>query len=99
LPSQRVAVVALGAPLGVLALVGVAAMDGVSGVLTAPPLPAPPLPPPPQPAAHTVIRMIAVIRVHAAVNIDIPYCSALPKATVSYPMMAGYGPYGRVMFC
>jgi hypothetical protein len=91
-----VAVVALGAPLGVLAFVGVAAMDGIGG-LVLPPLPAPP-PPPPQPAAHTVIRMIAVIRVHAAVNIDSPFCSAVLKATLSYSMVTGYWRYGRVMF-
>jgi hypothetical protein len=42
-------------------------------------------------------RMMAVIRVHAAANIEIPFCSALLKATFSYSAMAGYERHGRII--
>jgi hypothetical protein len=69
LPSW-LAVVPLGGVVGVVEPTG---MVGPGGVVVT----APPPPPPPQLAAHTVIRKIAVIRANVAVNIEIPFYTAL----------------------
>jgi hypothetical protein len=72
LPSHRLAVVVLGGVVEPAGVVEAARMVEAGGVEVAAPLP-----PPPQLAAHTAIKITAVIRRSVAGNTEIPIYSAL----------------------